>query len=262
MDFDADTRKDIELTLSFVEEIVLDQFKEIGEEKKARIEEILKNPERYYVDDDTLMIHCENPLLGQYRGDMKTDIPFERIQTVDLIGDGSKGFYNAVYLEKTARFLFPNAMKFLSSSAYYHFDAFKKALGKRMEEPVNSYETLWFGFSYGGDLYTLEYIGDYGLDVTCACHPFANTSFSPFPLSIANLETPDFAVEARYVRRLTIKGEGIVSLSSFRQSLYGSGVECLLDDCESLEEVVIEDECPIKDKIIKLAEERGIKVVE
>ena len=259
MEFDADTLKDIQAMLSFAERIVQSQKREISEEKKKKVGEITEHPDAYFVDGDELMIHSSNPLLERNRGDIKADIPFERIKTVDLIGDASNGFFNAVYVEKAARFLFPSATKYLSSSAYLHFDSFKKALEKRMGEAVDSYETLWFGFAYGGDLYTLEFVGDDGLDLYCASHPFGNVSFEPLAPSLANMESP--RIEGRYIEKLSIKGEGIPSLSSFRQGLYESGVESLLDQCVNLKEIKVDDDCPLKEEIMETAKRRGIKVI-
>lgn len=260
MEFDQATLQDIRLTLSYVEKLVSSAYEKTEESKKAKIAKILANPDRYYVDGDELMIHASHPLFDQYRADAKLNIPFDQIHTLDLIGDSSQGSYNAVYLEKTVRFLFPNATRFVSSSAYLHFAAFKMALEQRMQEAENSYENLSFGFSYGGDLYLLEYAGENGLDVYCAAHPFANPSFAPLPLSLANMDAP--RIEARYIAHLSVSGDGISSYSFFRQGLYKSGVECLLDECENLKEIVIADDCPQKVELIKLAKERDIKVGE
>ena len=260
MRFDEDTLKDIEETLSHIEKIVESEAKAIPEEKRRRVQEILDHPDRYYVEGDELLIHGSSPLLEGSPFEKKGDIPLERIRVVDLIGDEAMGFFNAVYLGKTARFLFPNATSFRSSSAYIHFAPFKEALKKRMEEEEESDKTLWFGFAYGDDIYTLEYAGESGLDLYCASHPFANVAFNPLPLSLANIEPP--RIESRYIERLRISGEGISSLSSFRKGLFESGLECLLDECENLKEIEIASNCPLKDEVIRIAKEREIKVIE
>lgn len=258
MEFDVETLKDIQTMLSYVEGLVQTEFQEISEQKKQNVQEIMKHPERYCLDGDELMIHSQNPVLDAFGGDIKSDIPFEDIRTVDIIGDSSCGIYNAVYFDKKARFLFPNATKYLSSSSYFHWEAFKKALEERMKEEEESYETFWFGFAYGGDLYALEYVGESGLDLLCASHPFGNDSFRPLPLCLANIESP--GIEGRYIKKLTIRGDGVSTLSAFRQGFYESGVECLLDECENLEELVIADDCPVKEEIVERAKERGIKI--
>ena len=258
MEFDVDTLQDIKAILSHIERIVRAQYEQIPEEKKVRIKEILEHPDRYYVDGDELIIHSLHPLFGENPSEAKTDIPFDRIRCVDFIGDDANGFYNAVYLEKAARLLFPNATRYVSSSAALHFDSFKSALEKKMQEEAFDYETLWFGFSYEGDLYTLEFLGESGLDVTCASHPIANHSFIPFPLCLANMEPP--RIETRYIASLSIRGRGISELSPFRQGLYETGVECLLNECVNLKEITVSDDCPFKERILRLAERRGIEV--
>ena len=258
MEFDVDTLQDIKAILSHIERIVRAQYEQIPEEKKVRIKEILEHPDRYYADGDELIIHSLHPLFGENPSEAKTDIPFDRIRCVDFIGDDANGFYNAVYLEKAARLLFPNATRYVSSSAALHFDSFKSALEKKMQEEAFDYETLWFGFSYEGDLYTLEFLGESGLDVACASHPIASHSFIPLPLCLANMEPP--RIEARYIASLSIRGEGISELSPFRQGLYETGVECLLDECANLKEITVSDDCPFKERILRLAEGRGIEV--
>lgn len=258
MVFDADTLQDIKTALSYVERIVRAQFEEIPEGKKERIKEILERTDRYFVDGDELMIYSSNPLFEGKPDSATEGIPFDRIRCVDFIGDDAKGFYNAVYLEKAAHLLFPNATRYVSSSATLHFDSFKSALEKKMREEAFDYGTLWFGFSYEGDLYALEFLGESGLDVACASHPIASHSFIPLPLCLANMEPP--RIEARYIQSLFIKGEGISELSSFRQGLYDTGVECLLDECVNLKEITVSDDCPFKERILRLAEGRGIEI--
>lgn len=260
MEYDADTLRDMQTILSYVENLIESQFREIPEERKEKVLDILERPDRYYVEGDTLLIHASNPILEKFPGDIKEDIPFDMIRKVDLIGDSSLGFYNAVYLEKNARFLFPNAMEYQSSSSHYHLDAFKKGLEERMKEEEESFESLMLGFSFNGDLYTVEYIGDTGLDVYCAAHPFANTSFVPLSFALATIDSP--MIESRYIKRLTIREDGIPSLSSFRQSFFDTGVECLLDECQNLEEISVSDDCLLKEAILNLAKKRGIKVVD
>ena len=77
MEYDADTLRDMQTILSYVENLIESQFREIPEERKEKVLDILERPDRYYVEGDTLLIHASNAILEKFPGDIKEDIPFD-----------------------------------------------------------------------------------------------------------------------------------------------------------------------------------------